>query len=75
MRSLLYSYFLQEWGYQAWSRAESSPNGLAVIENASEVVIQRLDKNFFRVRFHRLTVPLFDEFMRRTMPDFEEASE
>jgi hypothetical protein len=128
-----YPYFLQEWGYQAWNRAESSPIGLAVIENASEVVIQRLDNNFFRVRFDRLTdgekrflrvmaqlgseaqrisdiadimkvktsslgparanlikkgmayspsygfmaftVPLFDEFMRRTMPDLEEASE
>ncbi len=128
-----YPYFLQEWGYQAWNRAESSPIDLDVIENASEIVIRRLDKNFFRVRFDRLTdgekrflrvmaclgakaqrisdiadimgvktsslgpiraklikkgmayspaygfmaftVPLFDEFMLRIMPDFEGNSE
>ncbi len=127
-----YPYFLQEWGYQAWNRAESSPIGLTVIQNASEAVIQRLDMNFFRVRFDRLTdgekrflrvmahlgsgaqrtsdiadimkvnisslgptranlikkgmayspshgfmaftVPLFDEFMRRTIPEFEGTS-
>jgi len=124
-----YPYFLQEWGYQAWNRAESSPIDLAIVQNASEAVIRRLDENFFRVRFNRLTsgekqflramaqlgsgpyrtsdtadimkikisslgpnranlikkgmvyspshgnmaftVPLFDEFMRRTMPEFE----
>ncbi len=124
-----YPYFLQEWGYQAWNRAESSPIDLAVVQNASEAVVHRLDENFFRVRFDRLTpgeklflramaqlgpglyrtsdiadlmkikinslgptranlikkgmiyspsygniaftVPLFDEFMRRTMPEFE----
>ena len=124
-----YPYFLQEWGYQAWNRAESSPIDLAVVQNASETVIHRLDENFFRVRFDRLTpgekrflrvmahmgpgpqrtsdiaelmsvkisslgptrahlikkgmiyspsyghmaftVPLFDEFMQRVMPEFE----
>jgi len=124
-----YPYFLQEWGYQAWNRAQSSPIDLAVVQNASEAVVHRLDENFFRVRFDRLTpgekfflramaqlgpglyrtsdiadlmeikinslgptranlikkgmiyspsygnmaftVPLFDEFMRRTMPEFE----
>ena len=124
-----YPYFLQEWGYQAWNRAESSPIDHKVVQNASETVIHRLDKNFFRVRFDRLTpgekrflrtmaqlgkgpqrtsdiadlmkvkinslgptranlikkgmiyspshgnmaftVPLFDEFMRRAMPEFE----
>ena len=50
-----YPYFLQEWGYQGWNRAETSPIDLAVIQNASEAVIQRLDENFFRVRFNRLT--------------------
>ena len=53
--TLGYPYFIQEWGYQAWSRAESSPIGLAVIRDASETVTQRLDENFFRVRFDRLT--------------------
>jgi hypothetical protein len=123
-----YPYFLQEWGYQAWNRANASPITLQVIENATQEVIQRLDENFFRVRFDRLTpaekrflramaelgpvpqrtgdvaaklgvatgslgpvrarliargmiyspsygdlaftVPLFDEFMRRVMPEF-----
>jgi hypothetical protein len=50
-----YPYFLQEWGYQAWNRAETSPIDLAVVQNASETVIHRLDENFFRVRFDRLT--------------------
>lgn len=124
-----YPYFLQEWGYQAWNHAESSPITLQCVHEATDVVIKRLDENFFRVRFDRLTpkekqylramaelgpgphrtgdiadalhvkitalgpvranlikkgmvyspshgemaftVPLFDQFMRRAMPDFE----
>ncbi len=124
-----YPYFLQEWGYQAWNRAEVSPISLAVVQDAFATVTKRLDENFFRVRFSRLTprekrflrvmaelgrgaqrgseiaeclsvkinsigptraklinkgmiyspahgylaftVPLFDDFMRRTMPEFE----
>lgn len=50
-----YPYFLQEWGYQAWNHAEASPISLKVIENATPIVINRLDENFFRVRFDRLT--------------------
>ncbi len=50
-----YPYFLQEWGYQAWNRAEASPIDLDVVQNASEAVVHRLDENFFRVRFDRLT--------------------
>lgn len=122
-----YPYFLQEWGYQAWNLAPASPISLEIVERATPVVLQRLDANFFRVRFDRLTpseksylramaelgsgpyrtgeiaevlgvkvtslgpvraklirkgmvyspahgemaftVPLFDEFMRRAMPD------
>lgn len=124
-----YPYFLQEWGYQAWNHAVSSPVTLAVVQETSSTVSKRLDENFFRVRFDRLTprekkflramaelgsgphrtgdiaekldakintlgpvraslikkgmvyspshgdmaftVPLFDEFMRRAMPQFE----
>jgi AAA ATPase domain len=124
-----YPYFLQEWGYQAWNHANASPISLAVIQQTSGLVSQRLDENFFRVRFDRLTpkekkylramadlgpgphrtgdvadtlkvkintlgpvraslikkgmvyspshgdmaftVPLFDEFMRRAIPQFE----
>lgn len=124
-----YPYFLQEWGYQAWNHAESSPITLRVVQETTLLVEQRLDENFFRVRFNRLTprekaylramaqlgagpyrtadiadalsakittlgpvraslikkgmiyspahgdmaftVPLFDEFMRRTIPEFQ----
>jgi hypothetical protein len=124
-----YPYFLQEWGYQAWNHADASPISLDVIRESTNIVTRRLDENFFRVRFDRLTprerqylramaelgsgphrtgdiadvlgakittlgpvranlikkgmvyspshgemaftVPLFDEFMRRAMPEFE----
>lgn len=58
-----YPYFLQEWGYQAWNFATSSPITLKIIEDATPVVISRLDKNFFRVRFDRLT-PSEKNFLR-----------
>ena len=50
-----YPYFLQEWGYQAWNHATASPISLAVVRQTSALVAQRLDENFFRVRFDRLT--------------------
>ncbi len=50
-----YPYFLQEWGYLSWNRSKSSPIDFDVIQNASEAAIQRLDENFFKVRFARLT--------------------
>ena len=50
-----YPYFIQEWGYQMWNLAEVSPIELEVVQSAAESVIRRLDQNFFRVRFDRLT--------------------
>lgn len=50
-----YPYFLQEWGYQSWNRAVASPITLHDVRDATATVIQRLDENFFRVRFDRLT--------------------
>lgn len=50
-----YPYFLQEWGYQAWNHAAASPISLAVVQETSDLVSRRLDENFFRVRFDRLT--------------------
>jgi hypothetical protein len=50
-----YPYFLQEWGYQSWNRAPGSPITSQIVQEATPVVIQRLDQNFFRVRFDRLT--------------------
>jgi len=58
-----YPYFLQEWGYQAWNGAKESPITPRVIKNATATVIPRLDKNFFRVRFDRLT-PSEKNFLR-----------
>lgn len=124
-----YPYFIQEWAYQTWNLAQSSPIDKAVVELAATRAVQRLDQNFFRVRFDRLTpgeknflramaelgpaasrtgdiaaclgvkvssvgpvrsrlirkgmvyspaygdlaftVPLFDEFMKRAIPDFQ----
>ena len=50
-----YPYFIQEWGYQSWNRAVGPPITLAVVQAATPTVIKRLDANFFRVRFDRLT--------------------
>ena len=50
-----YPYFVQEWGYQAWNLAKSSPITEEIVENATATVIPRLDQNFFRVRYDRLT--------------------
>ena len=50
-----YPYFLQEWGYQVWNLASSSPITLKAVQEATEKVILQLDRNFFLVRFDRLT--------------------
>jgi len=50
-----YPYFVQEWGYQAWNLADESPITLKTVQKATATVIARLDRNFFRVRFDRLT--------------------
>ena len=50
-----YPYFLQDWGYQVWSHAARSPITRAVVDASSALVSRRLDENFFRVRFDRLT--------------------
>ena len=50
-----YPYFLQEWGYQAWNSAESSPITLSDIKNSSTSVLDRLEKNFFRSRYERVS--------------------
>ncbi len=50
-----YPYFLQEWGYQSWNHAPTTTITLDVVQTATPHVIDRLDQNFFRVRFDRLT--------------------
>src|SRR5262249_19590386 len=58
-----YPYFVQEWGYQAWNLAASSPITKQVVKKATAAVIPRLDQNFFRVRYDRLT-PSEKNFLR-----------
>jgi hypothetical protein len=124
-----YPYFVQEWGYKCWNQASENNIPLQLVKDTTPEVMRRLDENFFRVRFDRLTpseknylramaelgpdahrsgeiasvlgvklsslgpvrsklikkgmiyspvhgdmaftVPLFDEFMRRVIPDFK----
>lgn len=58
-----YPYFLQEWGYHSWNLAAMSPITLKDVEQATTESIPRLDKNFFRVRFDRLT-PREKDYLR-----------
>jgi hypothetical protein len=50
-----YPYFLQEWGFHVWNGAENSPITKQDVDKSETLIIQHLDKNFFRVRFDRLT--------------------
>lgn len=50
-----YPYFLQQWGYEAWNTALSSPIDLTTVQAASRLAVEGLDESFFRVRFDRLT--------------------
>lgn len=52
-----YPYFLQEWGYQSWNTAEESPITAKDVDAAGEVAVRRLDQNFFRSRYERLSDP------------------
>ena len=58
-----YPYFVQEWGYQAWNSAPTPNITVEVVRAATPVAVQRLDQNFFRVRFDRLT-PSEKRFLR-----------
>jgi hypothetical protein len=58
-----YPYFLQEWAYQAWNLAGGSPIEIGVVYEATRESIRRLDANFFRVRFDRLT-PREKDYLR-----------
>jgi DNA transposition AAA+ family ATPase len=50
-----YPYFVQEWGYQTWNQAKKTPIRLDDIQRTEPVVMQRLDTNFFRSRYDRLS--------------------
>lgn len=59
-----YPYFLQEWGYHVWNVA-AGPDEIdaADVHAAYPVVMDQLDRNFFQVRFDRLT-PKEKEYLR-----------
>ena len=58
-----YPYFVQEWGYISWNQAQGPSITLLDIQTATPMAIDRLDANFFRVRFDRLT-PSEKTFLR-----------
>lgn len=58
-----YPYFIQEWGYHSWNQAPTTSITAGVVRNATPTVISRLDQNFLRVRFDRLT-PSEKRFLR-----------
>jgi hypothetical protein len=59
-----YPYFIQEWGYQIWNLTEAPRVTASVVSAATANAVARLDKNFFRVRFERLT-PAEKNFLRQ----------
>lgn len=50
-----YPYFLQEWGYHVWNLSPGSTIRGDDVRAARPSVIDQLDRNFFLVRFDRLT--------------------
>lgn len=50
-----YPYFLQEYGYQMWIAAEKSPISADDVRRIVQDVQNRLDSNFFDVRFDRIS--------------------
>ncbi len=58
-----YPYFLQEWGYHAWNVAPASPITENDVRAATPGVVDKLHRDFFRVRYDRLT-PKEGEYLR-----------
>ncbi len=58
-----YAYFVQEWGYHTWNAAPMKHITIDDVRAAHEDVLETLDRDFFRVRFDRLT-PKEREYLR-----------
>lgn len=58
-----YPYFLQEWGYHVWNHAAQNRVTVDDIRSIRPIVIDQLDRNFFLVRFDRLT-PKEKDYLR-----------
>lgn len=52
-----YPYFLQEWGYQVWNNLPEDATCIqeSDVDAVTRNALRRLDENFFRVRYDRLT--------------------
>ena len=50
-----YPYFLQEWAYHAWNAAPAAPIAENDVRAATPGVVDKLDRDFLRVRYDRLT--------------------
>lgn len=68
-RSRGYPYFLQGWGFYVWNEADRSPIGPETVHAAAESVVDHLDRDFFAVRFDRLTES--QKIYLRAMADLE----
>ncbi|HET9112815.1 MAG TPA: ATP-binding protein [Burkholderiales bacterium] len=58
-----YPYFLQEWGSNCWTLAQSNTIGKDDVDAATNLAIAQLDASFFRVRFDRCT-PMEKNYLR-----------
>ncbi len=58
-----YPYFLQQWGHESWNLAVGPVIGKKDVEQATALALDKLDKNFFKVRFDRCT-PSEKRYMR-----------
>jgi hypothetical protein len=58
-----YPYFIQVWGSHVWDAASTSPIRARDVQAITPTIIQYLDRNFFRVRFDRIT-PLQQKYLR-----------
>lgn len=58
-----YPYFLQEWGFHVWDHANASPISADDVRSVTPAVMDQLDRNFFMVRFDRLT-PKEKDYLR-----------
>ena len=58
-----YPYFLQQWGHESWNLAVGPVIGFADVQQATALALDKLDKNFFKVRFDRCT-PSEKKYMR-----------
>ena len=54
---------MKEWGYHVWNHANAPTIGLADVRSVGPAVAEQLDRNFFLVRFDRLT-PKEKEYLR-----------